>query len=286
MNRPAFFAALRKRDSGLFGTSLSQKQVATMDAILDSAEVLRIEQIAYILATAYHEAKMVPVRESLHYTSAAQLSRVWPSRFKTPRDAEPYVRNAKKLAEKVYGDRLGNRPGSGDGFRYRGGGLDQLTGRDNYRALSAVVGLDLVAEPERILEPKIAVESLIHGMTTGRYRGKKLGDFIRAGSVDFVGARAIINADVSRVGPTVAGYARAFLAALEVARERPAPLLLTPQERPVEARPQPTPAPTSPPTARKTGAAKGSIAALVAGAGIVLAAKWAEFTAWVASIFN
>ena len=231
MNRQAFYAELRKANSGVFGKSLSQAQVNTCEALLNECDArgLTNPETAYVMATAYHEAKMVPSRENLYYTTAGRIAAVWPSRF-TAASAKAYTRNPKKLANKVYNGRLGNRMGTNDGWDHRGGGLDHLTGRDNYRKASAVVGVDLVAKPSRILEPEIAVESLVHGMINGRYRGKKLTDYIRPGSVNFAAARNIINADAKANGELVAGYARAFLKALEAGRRpySPAPKATTP----------------------------------------------------------
>lgn len=72
--------------------------------------------------------------ESLTYTSAARIRSTWPTRFKTNADAQPYVRQAKKLAIKVYGGRMGNAAyPSTDGWDFRGGGMMQTTGREGYR---------------------------------------------------------------------------------------------------------------------------------------------------------
>jgi len=232
MNRAAFYAHLRRANSGVFGSSLSQRQVETMEAILDLADARGIDapSLAYILATAYHEtgprSRMMPNRENLFYTTAARIAAVWPTRP----NARRFTRDPRGLANEVYNGRLGNRPGTDDGWTYRGGGLDHLTGRDNYRRASTVTGVDLVANPERITEPKIAAESLVDGLVTGRYRGHRLASYIKPGAVDFVGARAVVNADVRANGATVAGYARAFLAALEAGGREYYPA--TPERKP------------------------------------------------------
>lgn len=70
------------------------------------------------------------IEENLRY-SAKRLTQVWPSRFKSIAAAKPYANNPEKLANKVYGGRLGNTK-PGDGWRYRGGGYIQTTGRHNY----------------------------------------------------------------------------------------------------------------------------------------------------------
>jgi putative chitinase len=247
MNHAAFFAALRRRDSGVFGTSLSQAQVDVMEAILSATTALSNAEVAYVMATAYHESgspRMVPTVENLNYTSAARIRQVWPSRFPTDAAAQPFARNPRKLANHVYNGRLGNRPGSDDGWAFRGRGLDHLTGRDNYARAVAIVGADVLAQPELMLRPEIAVRSLVHGMTTGRYRGHKLADFTLP--ADFSRARGIVNADVAKNGALVAGYARAFLAALEAAGRRPKG---APAPNAVASRPKPQAPVAAPPQA-------------------------------------
>lgn len=270
----------------MFGTSLSQAQVDVMEAILDQAGSLPRAQVAYILATAYHETggKMRPNRENLTYTSAARLRKVWPSRFKSDAAAAPFVRNPVALANHVYNGRLGNRPGTDDGWTYRGGGLSHLTGRDNYHRASAITGVDLVSHPERILEPRIAVNELVQGMVTGRYRGHKLADFMRGDGFDHEGARAIINADVAANGKLIAKHARAFEAALAEAG-----MPVTAAQRPTQPPPAPrppaaSPVETAPPTDKKqgSGAVSGGIAALILATGAAVAAKWTEITQWAA----
>ena len=216
MDRKKFFAELRKSNA-VFGRSLTQAQVDVVDAILDETVSLTNSHVAYILATAYHETgspRMVPSVESLTYTTAARIRAVWPSRFPTVASAQPFVRSARKLANHVYNGRMGNRTGSDDGWNFRGRGLDHLTGRDNYTRAVRIVDADVLGDPDLMLVPEIAVRSLVHGMTTGRYRGRKLADFDGTGGFDFVGARAIVNADMRKNGELVAGHARAFLAAL------------------------------------------------------------------------
>lgn len=228
MNRSTFYQSLRARGSGVFGRKISQAQVDVMEAMLDAGErgTVPLRQLAYIFATAYHEtghrSRMVPSRESLYYTSAARIKAVWPSRF-TLQSARAYVRNERALANKVYNGRLGNRPGSDDGWRYRGGGLAHETGRDNYHKAALATKVDLVSFPHRILEPEIAVRSIVHGMLTGRYTGKRLSDYITGPKADYFNARAIVNGDKGRkdgkrrIGDWIAIYALAFERALTAA---------------------------------------------------------------------
>lgn len=219
MDRPRFYVALRARTSALFGTSLSQAQVSGLEVILDAGQRagLSLHRLAYVLATAYHETggKMQPVTENLTYTSAARIRAVWPKRFSSIAAAIPYVRNPQGLANRVYADRMGNGPeASGDGWRYRGRALPQLTGRENYEKASKLVGVDLVSDPDAANDTDISAHILIEGMRSGMFTGKKLADFIAGNLVDYVGARAIINADGKANGRLVASYAKAFEAAL------------------------------------------------------------------------
>lgn len=222
MDRSKFFAALRKKGSGVFGTQLSQVQVDNLNILLDEAELqgLPLRHLAYGLATTYHEvgSAMKPISENLYYTTSARIKKTWPKRFPSVASAQPYVKNPQKLANKVYANRMGNgNEASGDGWRYRGRGYPQETGKDNAKRSSFVAGVDLVADPDKMLDPHIASRVMFKNMTTGAYTKKKFLDFLDKSPPDYVGARAIINADVEANGAKVARYAKAFEQALEAA---------------------------------------------------------------------
>lgn len=118
------------------------------------------ERIASFLAQIGHESGQFNVLEEALSYSAARLMKVWPKRFPTLAIAQKYERNPEKLANFVYANRIGNGPeSSGDGYRFRGRGLIQLTGRSNYASASQALGIDLVAHPERLTEPAIAAMS-------------------------------------------------------------------------------------------------------------------------------
>ena len=213
MNYEVFFNRLRGH--GALGvTKFTQVQVDVAQMLIAKSHGLRADALAYILATAWGEAKFTPQRENMSY-SAARIREVWPSRFPTVADAKPYERQPVKLANKVYNGRLGNREGSNDGWDFRGGGLDQLTGRVNYRKRN------IEQDPERILEPEVAARSIIAGMTLGDYRGPKLSDYFNDRVANFADARAIINDDVKANGQHYARYALAFLNALIAAGYAP-----------------------------------------------------------------
>ena len=213
MNYEVFFNRLRGH--GALGvTKFTQVQVDVAQMLIAKSHGLRADALAYILATAWGEAKFTPQRENMSY-SAARIREVWPSRFPTVADAKPYERQPVKLANKVYNGRLGNREGSNDGWDFRGGGLDQLTGRVNYRKRN------IEQDPDAILKPEVAARSIIAGMTLGDYRGPKLSDYFNDRGANFAGARAIINDDVKANGQRYARYALAFLNALIAAGYAP-----------------------------------------------------------------
>jgi putative chitinase len=107
--------------------------------------ILGREQCAMLLAQLAHESgRFRRVVEDLDY-SAQRLVEVWPKRFDAAK-AYRYQHRPEELANLVYGGRLGNTQ-PGDGWRYRGRGLVQITGRDNYRAAGAALGVDLELEP-------------------------------------------------------------------------------------------------------------------------------------------
>jgi putative chitinase len=231
MNEAIFFAAIRK---GL-ATRLTQVQVQVAQAIMARAAGLSIEHLAYIFATAWGEAKLTPKRENMHY-SAKRIRQVWPRRP----EAVAFAANPRGLANSVYGGRLGNRPGTDDGWDYRGGGVDQLTGRDGYRKVG------IAEKPEKILEPEFAAWSIVHGMTTGRYTGRKLADFGDGAEFNARSARAIVNGDVKLNGDTYAGYWRVFRSALTAAGWQPK---ATPASLPPVSGVKPAPRHAAPPAA-------------------------------------
>ena len=119
-------------------------------------------RIAHFLAQVMHESGHLRLtQENLNY-SAAGLRKTFRKYFRTDAEAEAYARQPERIGSRVYGSRMGNGPEStGDGFRYRGRGLIQLTGKDNYRSFAQWVGADVVTNPDWVAE-RYAVESAVY----------------------------------------------------------------------------------------------------------------------------
>ena len=115
---------------------------------------------ALFLAQLMHECPgLNPTEENLDY-SARRLREVWPKRFPTLAVAERYAHDPRALANRVYAGRMGNgTEESGDGWRFRGRGFIQLTGRDNYGKYGRKVGFDLLENPDLVLQ--IGVGALV-----------------------------------------------------------------------------------------------------------------------------
>ncbi len=150
--------------------------------------------LAYILATAWHEtaATMQPIRE----------------------------RGGKAYLLKQY-DVAGQRPAMarangntepGDGARYCGRGYVQLTWKNNYRRIGALIGVDLVGDPDRALEPEIAATILIRGMEEGWFTGRGLAHYFSGPRAKWLQARRIVNG--LDQAARIADHARRFLAAM------------------------------------------------------------------------
>lgn len=206
-DRQRFFAAVRNAP---FSGKLSGAQVQGTELVLDEFERITPDgdarHLAYMLATAFHEtaATMQPVRETLAASDDAAI-RILDRAYAAGRLGQvssPYWRR------------------DADVKSWLGRGLVQLTHRRNYEAMSAVTGIDLVANPERAMEPDVATTILVDGMLQGSFTGRRLSQYFNAQSEDWVGARAIINgrdrADL------IAGYGRSFNAALTASRIEPA----------------------------------------------------------------
>ncbi len=115
------------------------------------------QRLAMFLAQCSFESqRLSKVEENLSY-SAKRLMAVWPRRFPTIEYAQQYAFNPQKLANLVYGGRMGN-VNPGDGWKFRGRGLKQLTGHDNYAAatkgLKLVLVADFVNTPDLVCAPQ------------------------------------------------------------------------------------------------------------------------------------
>jgi len=116
-------------------------------------------QAAFIGQCMHESGGFKLLEENLNY-SAKALMATWPSRFPTEEMANQYARNPEKIANKVYGGRMGNADeSSGEGWKYRGRGIKQLTGKENYQRCSEALGVDLVENPDLLLDPKYATLS-------------------------------------------------------------------------------------------------------------------------------
>lgn len=120
--------------------------------ILAASFSLGTAEIDDFLANILHESgRLEHLEEGLSY-SAERLCAVWPGRFPTLEAAQPYARRPVELANKVYGGRLGNTH-PGDGWKYRGSGLIQVTGRANFAFLQEATGLALLDNPDILRRP-------------------------------------------------------------------------------------------------------------------------------------
>lgn len=115
---------------------------------------------AFLGQIAQESAELNTLQENLSY-SPQRIVEVWPDRFADLEAAKPFARNPERLGNCVYADRLGNgSEASGDGFRFRGRGLIQVTGRANYARIGKLLDLPgLLQQPDSLLEPRYAALS-------------------------------------------------------------------------------------------------------------------------------
>jgi putative chitinase len=166
---------------------------------------------AFAATIAHESAGGARLVESLNY-SVEGLLKTWPSRF-TQAQAERMGRgplrqaDQRAIGERAYGGRMGNGPeGSGDGFRFRGRGLIQLTGRDAYAKAGVALNLPLFEKPELAEEPNHAAE--IAAWTWAAWKGcNQLAD---AGDVE--GWRRAINGGLNGLDDCRARYEAALKA--------------------------------------------------------------------------
>ncbi|MCP5052965.1 MAG: LysM peptidoglycan-binding domain-containing protein [bacterium] len=117
-----------------------------------------LRQAHFIAQVAHESGNFRYSKENLNY-SAEALRKVFGKYFPSDELAQEYARKPEKIASRVYGNRMGNGDeASGDGWKYRGRGLIQLTGCDNYRQCSEATGLKLLENPDQVVEnPDVSV---------------------------------------------------------------------------------------------------------------------------------
>jgi predicted chitinase len=247
MDRSKFFASLRKRDSGVFGTSLSQAQVDGTEAILDSCIRNRVtdpHHVAHVLAHVYRETggHMLPIKETVYASH----------KDKNPSDATVKARLEK--AWKVGKLSWVTTPYWRDGAFGRG--PIQITHWANYEKMGKRLGVPLRQKPELALDPKIGADIAVVGMAEGLFTGNKLSDYTFPQALDARSQdhpRRIVNGKDGS-DQLVSGYHRAFYSALQAggySAAKPAP---QPQERPEPVHVPPKDAPARPePTVSKSG---------------------------------
>lgn len=147
----AALPAARPTDIAKFATPLAE---ACAEWGIDTP--LRLA--AFLAQIAHESGQLRALVENLNY-SAEALLRVFPRHFEA-RQAATYARHPDRIASRVYANRMGNGDeASGDGWRYRGRGLIQVTGKANYAACGPALGLDLIAQPELLEQPGPAARS-------------------------------------------------------------------------------------------------------------------------------
>jgi len=155
------------RWAGVFAVEVGPGTFSAGDSELDD-----------FLGQVLHESGMLErLEEGLSYSTAQRLCDVWPKRFPTVADAAPYVRNPEGLANRVYAGRMGNVD-AGDGWKFRGRGLVQVTGRDNYAAVGQALGMDLVRDPDQLLRPAVALRASV-AWWERRIPDSAMGDVVR-----------------------------------------------------------------------------------------------------------
>jgi putative chitinase len=130
---------------------IPQVVIDELPYIMDKYKINTGLRLAHFLAQCAHESGNFKVRtENLNY-SAKRLTEVFRRYFPTMQMALQYQRNPQKIANLVYGNRMGNgNEASGDGWRFRGRGYIQLTGRNNYTAFEKSTGFKILENPDLV----------------------------------------------------------------------------------------------------------------------------------------
>lgn len=145
-------------ESQLLALGIEGKWFEPLKETFEKYQINTPKRQACFLGQIMHESGSFKfTKENLNY-SAKALMATWPSRFPNLETASQFERQPEKIANKVYSGRMGNTE-DGDGAKYIGRGLIQCTGKENYTHCGEALGIDLVANPQLLEEPRYAALS-------------------------------------------------------------------------------------------------------------------------------
>ena len=169
----------------------AQRWLAPVQAAINEFDISNTARLAAFIAQTGHESQgFSRLTEGLYYKDPARVAEIFRSGFDNNRNgviepaeiefARAYIRNPVKLANRAYANRGGNgAEATGDGWKYRGRGLIQITLRDNYAKCGHALGLDLLGNPDLLLEfPNAARSAAWYFMANGCNQLADKGDFI------------------------------------------------------------------------------------------------------------
>jgi putative chitinase len=141
---------------------LTQVAAAFNHKFADPSGLSTIERRAAFLGQLAHEsAFFTAVSENLNYSSTGLL-KTFKKYFPTKELADKYARKPVEIGNRVYADRMGNgNEASGDGYKFRGRGFIQLTGKNNYKSAGLDLKVDLLANPDYAITPQGAVDTAL-----------------------------------------------------------------------------------------------------------------------------
>lgn len=176
--------------------SISDTQTSFIDS-LKSQGITDPNEVSNVLAQVQAESGFKPRSESMNYKATRLFDMFGKGnaggnkvRFETVADAQKVIdQGPEAVGNTIYGGRMGNAPD--EGFKYRGRGLHQLTGKDNYQKYGDKIGVDLVNNPDMANDPKIAAQLASVYFAEAKQRGTNLGDINSIGkAVGYAGGPA------------------------------------------------------------------------------------------------
>lgn len=204
-------ATLNKSSQGIADFSGAVGGRAIMERQMTAAGITDPKERAMMLAQLDHESGLRARSENLNYSSVERIRKTFGSNKgisgMSDADVAKLVNNPEALANIVYADKnrgakhkMGNTE-AGDGYKYRGRGMIQITGKANYEKYGKLLGIDLVGNPELANDPKIAAQ-----IATAYWKENRLGDAARAGDVKSV--TQVINGGQNGAADREAKYAK------------------------------------------------------------------------------